>query len=56
MPRLIVIGTSAGGIEALRELVAQLPSDFPCAIVYRKRGHSSIFTRAISIVAPLPSG
>jgi two-component system, chemotaxis family, protein-glutamate methylesterase/glutaminase len=29
---LIVIGASAGGIEALRELVAQLPADFPAPI------------------------
>jgi two-component system chemotaxis response regulator CheB len=29
---IIVIGTSAGGVEALRELVASLPSDLPVAI------------------------
>ena len=29
---LVVIGTSAGGIEALRALVAALPPDFPAAI------------------------
>ena len=29
---LVVIGTSAGGIEALRQLVADLPADFPAAI------------------------
>jgi two-component system chemotaxis response regulator CheB len=29
---LVVIGTSAGGIEALRELVSKLPADFPAAI------------------------
>jgi two-component system, chemotaxis family, protein-glutamate methylesterase/glutaminase len=29
---LVVIGTSAGGIEALRGLVAGLPADFPAAI------------------------
>ena len=33
--RIVVIGVSAGGIEALRELVAGLPADFstPIAIV-----------------------
>jgi two-component system chemotaxis response regulator CheB len=32
-PRHIVaIGTSAGGIEALRRLVAELPEDFPAAV------------------------
>jgi two-component system chemotaxis response regulator CheB len=30
--RIVVIGTSAGGIEALRTLVAALPADFPAAI------------------------
>src|SRR5687768_17136874 len=29
---LVVIGASAGGIEALRELVGALPADFPAAI------------------------
>jgi two-component system, chemotaxis family, protein-glutamate methylesterase/glutaminase len=33
LPRhLVVIGASAGGIEALRQLVAGLPADFPAAI------------------------
>jgi two-component system chemotaxis response regulator CheB len=31
-PQLIVVGTSAGGIEALRELVAALPADFPAGL------------------------
>jgi two-component system chemotaxis response regulator CheB len=31
--RLIVIGASAGGVEALSRLVAGLPEDFPAAIV-----------------------
>ena len=31
-PRLIVIGASAGGVEALTELVSELPADFPAAI------------------------
>jgi two-component system chemotaxis response regulator CheB len=29
---IVVIGTSAGGIDALRELVSGLPADFPAAI------------------------
>lgn len=32
-PRLVVVGASAGGVEALRRLVANLPADLPCAIV-----------------------
>ena len=31
--QLVVIGSSAGGIDALLELVASLPSDFPSPIV-----------------------
>lgn len=30
---LVVVGASAGGVEALRDLVAALPADFPAAIV-----------------------
>jgi two-component system chemotaxis response regulator CheB len=29
----VAVGASAGGIEALRTLVAQLPSDFPAAVI-----------------------
>src|SRR5215208_5562509 len=32
MKQLVVIGTSAGGLEALRTLVAALPVDFPAAL------------------------
>jgi two-component system, chemotaxis family, protein-glutamate methylesterase/glutaminase len=32
MTRIVVLGTSAGGIEALRTIVAALPEDFPVAL------------------------
>src|SRR5688572_6021854 len=31
-PDVVVIGASAGGIQALRELVSQLPTDFAASI------------------------
>ncbi|HCF26414.1 MAG TPA: chemotaxis protein CheB, partial [Cyanobacteria bacterium UBA11049] len=42
---IIVIGTSAGGVEALAELVASLPSDLPAAIfiVLHISPHSTSF-------------
>src|SRR5262245_49798013 len=35
--RIVVIGTSAGGLEALRTLASDLPKDFPapiCAVIH----------------------
>ncbi|HUR63881.1 MAG TPA: chemotaxis protein CheB [Candidatus Thermoplasmatota archaeon] len=31
-PRIVVVGASAGGMDALTRLVAQLPADFPAAV------------------------
>jgi two-component system, chemotaxis family, protein-glutamate methylesterase/glutaminase len=31
---ILVVGASAGGVEALKELVAQLPPSFPAANFY----------------------
>lgn len=31
-PRIVVIGASAGGLDALKRLVAQLPKEFPAAV------------------------
>ncbi|MEA3137254.1 MAG: CheB methylesterase, partial [Thermoplasmata archaeon] len=31
-PRILVVGASAGGLEALRRFVAQLSPEFPAAV------------------------
>jgi two-component system chemotaxis response regulator CheB len=61
--RIVVIGTSAGGIEALREIVAGLPREFPApiVIVMHTSPHSpgilpTILTRAGALPAHSPSG
>jgi len=58
---LIVIGASAGGVEALRELVRELPAELPAAIlivihipVYGKSMMPMILTRAGSLLAVHP--
>ncbi|MFL6699555.1 MAG: chemotaxis protein CheB [Vitreoscilla sp.] len=33
MPRLVVVGASAGGVAALRQLAAGLPADFPAPVL-----------------------
>ena len=63
MPRkLIVIGASAGGIEALKKLLAELPSDLPAAVlvVLHIPPHStsvlpSVLSRAGSLEAVHPN-
>jgi two-component system, chemotaxis family, protein-glutamate methylesterase/glutaminase len=56
---LVVIGASAGGIEALRELVSGLPADFPAAIfivVHVPTDAPSMLPRILSRSGPLPAG
>ena len=67
---LVVIGSSAGGIEALSELVATLPEDFPAPIVIAQHldperpshleqilsRHSALPVRTITDNAPLKAG
>jgi len=56
-PRLIVIGTSAGGTQPLLDLVAGLPKDFPAAIciVTHIPAHSpSRLPEVLSRAGPLP--
>ena len=63
MKRLVVIGTSAGGIEALRDLVARLPPDFesPIAVVMHTSPQSpgllhEILSRSGRLPAIQPNG
>ncbi len=59
--RLVVIGTSAGGIEALRQLVRAMPADFPapmCIVLHvapDSRDRAQILTRAGRMPAVHPS-
>src|SRR5262245_50390541 len=56
--QLVVIGTSSGGIEALRQLVAALPSQFPAAIaiaVHTSPQSPGILHEILSRSGPLPA-
>src|SRR5215216_1470714 len=58
MQHLVVIGCSAGGIEALRELASALPADFPApiAIVTHMSPESpGLLHEIISRSGPLPA-
>jgi two-component system, chemotaxis family, protein-glutamate methylesterase/glutaminase len=54
---IIVIGASAGGVEALRTLVAGLPADLPAAIfvVLHIGNKSSILPEILTKAGPLPA-
>lgn len=55
---IVVIGTSAGGVEALSRLVAQLPEDFPAAILvvlHLGPGHRSVLPKILQRAGPLPA-
>jgi len=58
MKHLVVIGCSAGGIEALRELASLLPADFPSpiAVVTHMSAHSpGLLHEILSRSGPLPA-
>jgi two-component system chemotaxis response regulator CheB len=55
--RIVVIGASAGGVKALRALVAGLPRDFPAAlaIVLHTGPHRSLLPQILSDAGALPA-
>ncbi|WP_434386403.1 chemotaxis protein CheB [Melittangium boletus] len=53
---IVVIGASAGGVEALSALVQQLPVDFPAAVLvvlHVASGHHSMLPQILSRAGPL---
>ena len=58
MHRLVVIGASAGGIEALREIVAGLPGDFPapiCVVIHTAPQSPGLLPDILSRAGALPA-
>ena len=55
---LVVIGASAGGVESLRRLVAQLPPDLPAAVavvLHLSPTSKSMLAAILSRSGPLPA-
>ena len=55
---IVVVGASAGGTEALTELVRALPAEFPAAIfvvVHFPASASSVLPRILSRAGSLPA-
>lgn len=56
--RVVAVGASAGGVEALREMAAGLPADLPYAVVvalHMPAGGASVLARIIDRSGPLPA-
>ena len=54
---IIVVGTSSGGVEALRQLVTALPSDLPAAlfiVLHRPPDQPSLLAEILDSVSALP--
>ncbi|WP_419884395.1 chemotaxis protein CheB [Mycobacterium scrofulaceum] len=55
---VVAVGASAGGIEALSELAAGMPPDFPFAVmivIHMSRGAPSLLAQIINRSGPLPA-
>jgi two-component system chemotaxis response regulator CheB len=55
---LIVLGASAGGVEALSQLVSELPANLPaalCAVVHIPATNLSVLPKILSRHGPLPA-
>ncbi len=53
---LVVIGASAGGVEALQRVVAGLPADLPasvCVVLHRASGSPSALAKVLDRAGPL---
>jgi two-component system, chemotaxis family, protein-glutamate methylesterase/glutaminase len=59
MPKdIVVIGTSAGGLEALRSLVGALPADFPAAVfivLHTSPNSPGVLAAILERAGPLPA-
>ena len=57
-PQCITIGASAGGLEPLRDVVSQLPADFPApvfVVMHLPANHRSYLPEILSKTGPLPA-
>jgi len=55
---IVAIGTSAGGVEAVRSIGAQLPADLPAAVlvvIHISGQFRSVFDQVLSRTGPLPA-